>query len=200
MFVGNDGYERINRTSHVVAAQSLDKGLTWEVIARINMFPPYEGDAPDGVGYLGEPHVVEAEPGRLVVMIRHEEHPYVESDPRGTLWQCESVDGGHTWTEPRDTKILGKPPHLTKLSDGRLLVTYGYRHAPYGERACLSSDGGRTWDYENEVILRDDASNGDLGYPASVECAGGDVLTVYYQVDQPGEKTCLMATRWRPGR
>jgi hypothetical protein len=93
--------------------------------------------------------------------------------------------------------MIGKPPHLTKLRDGRILVTYGYRFAPYGERACISSDGGTTWDYDNEIIIRDDAPSGDLGYPASIELEDGTVLTVYYQQEYPGEKTCLMATKWR---
>ena len=42
----------------------------------------------------------------------------------------------------------------------------------------------------------DDADSGDLGYPASLELEPGELLTIYYQIDQPGEKTCLMATRW----
>ena len=67
---------------------------------------------------------------------------------------------------------------------------------PFGERACLSRDGGVTWDIENEIVLRDDAPNGDLGYPATVEIEPGELLTIYYQVENEGEKTCMMATRW----
>ncbi len=85
---------------------------------------------------------------------------------------------------PFETSLWGLPPHLTLLSDGRVLCTYGYRRAPYGERACLSSDGVN-WDLRDEVILRDDAPNGDLGYPASIEIEPGVVLSVYYQPDVP---------------
>ena len=53
-----------------------------------------------------------------------------------------------------------------------------------------------TWDIENEMVLRDDAPNGDLGYPASIELEPGEILTVYYQLEKKGEKTSLMATRW----
>ena len=67
---------------------------------------------------------------------------------------------------------------------------------PFGQRACLSYDGGRTWDIDNEIILRDDAPNGDLGYPSTVELAPGELLSIYYQIDQIGEKTCFIATRW----
>jgi len=77
-----------------------------------------------------------------------------------------------------------------------LLAVYGVRRAPYSERACLSKDGGKSWDIKNEITLSQSA-NGDLGYPASVQLDDGSVFTVYYQIDQPGEKTCLMATHWK---
>ena len=76
------------------------------------------------------------------------------------------------------------------------MATYGIRTTPYGQRACLSHDGGITWDVGNEIVLRDDAPNGDLGYPATVEIEPGELLTVYYQAEENGEKPCIMATRW----
>jgi len=84
-----------------------------------------------------------------------------------------------------------------KLADGRLLVTYGFRHPPYGQRACLSADEGRTWDTAHEIVLRDDAPSSDLGYPSTAQCADGTLVTVYYQQESAGEMTRLMATRWR---
>jgi len=82
------------------------------------------------------------------------------------------------------------------LDNGWLLVVYGVRHKPYGARACISRDGGKTWDIEHEITLSP-AMNGDLGYPASVQLDDGSILTLYYQMDKPGEKTCLMSTHWR---
>ena len=159
------------------------------------MFPDYPGDASDGYAYFCEPHVAEVAPGRLLAMARYEEMP--RAPERGRLWQFTSDDGGYQWTEPRELPILGKPPHLLTLRNGWLLVTYGYRHEPFGQRACISKDGGASWDYDQEIILRGDAPSGDLGYPASVELDDGTILTVYYQQEVAGEKTCLMATRWR---
>jgi len=199
LFVGNRSYLRADRSGSLIAAESQDKGRTWKTIASVPMFPRCTGGNADALCYLGEPHVAEDEPGRLVAMVRYEERPYVEGRTNCVLWQFDSEDGGHTWTDPRPTQILGKPPHVLRLKDGRLLVTYGYRHEPYGERACFSRDGGRTWDYDNEIVLRDDAPSGDLGYPASVECDDGTILTVYYQQERPGEMTRLMTTRWEPG-
>ena len=59
---------------------------------------------------------------------------------------------------------------------------------PYGERACLSDDEGVSWDVGAERVVHA-APNADLGYPASAQLADGSILTIYYQVDQPGEKT-----------
>ena len=189
---------RRERQGDILAAESRDQGRTWSVVGRMPMFPAFPGDDPEGYAYLCEPHVVETAPGRLLVMARYEERVrpgYTRG--RNHLWQCMSEDGGRTWTEPRPTEIVGKPPHLLRLRDGRILVTYGYREAPHGERACLSADGGQSWDYANEIVLVDDAPSGDLGYPATVELDDGLLLTVHYQQERAGEKTCLLATRWR---
>ncbi|MEA3408250.1 MAG: sialidase family protein [Chloroflexota bacterium] len=198
LFVGIDGVQgRDEREGSILAAESCDQGRTWSVIGRVNMYPEYGGEDPAGYAYLCEPHVVEVAPRRLLAMARYEERPRPQDGMRSVLWQFTSDDGGRTWTEPRPTEIVGKPPHLIRLQDGRLLVTYGYRHPPYGQRACLSADGGEHWDYDNEIVLRDDAPSGDLGYPASVQLDDGTLLTVYYQQERPGEKTCLMLTHWR---
>ncbi len=199
MYVGAElSRKQIERKGDIVAVESRDQGKTWSVIGRINMYPEYPGDSPDGYSYLCEPHVVEAEDGQLIGMARYEERPNQKPErTRSVLWQFASEDGGRTWTEPKPTGILGKPPHLTRLQDGRIMVTYGYRHEPYGERACISADGGRNWDYDNEIVLRNDAPSGDLGYPASVQLDDGSIMTVYYQQEHPGEKTCLMTTHWR---
>ncbi len=60
---------------------------------------------------------------------------------------------------------------MTKLQDGRLCLTYGYRDAPYGMRARLSPDGGATWG--EEIVLRDGGGNHDLGYPRTVQRGDG---------------------------
>ena len=139
--------------------------------------------SPDSVS-LGEPHLLQLRSGRVVMMIRATTHPYNDEDPRCLLWESYSDDCGATWAAPSPTPLWGYPPHLALLSDGRVLCTYGYRRAPYGERACLSPDGIH-WSLEDELIIRDDAPNGDLGYPASVELRDGVILTVYYQPDVP---------------
>ena len=131
---------------------------------------------------LCEPHMLQLKTGRVIMMIRANTHPH--DDSLSVLWESYSDDNGKTWAAPFATSLWGYPPHLALLADGRVLCTYGYRRAPYGQRACLSDDGV-SWNLRDEVVLRDDAPNGDLGYPASVELERGVILTVYYQPDVP---------------
>jgi len=84
-----------------------------------------------------------------------------------------------------------------ELKDGRLLyVGTGSRDKQKVMAVEESRDDGKTWDIEHEITLSP-AMNDDLGYPASVQLDDGSILTVYYQIDKPGEKTCLMGTHWR---
>ncbi len=113
------------------------------------------------------------------------------------LWQAVSTDGGRNWTN-RPSGIVGHPPSgLVDLGGGRLALTYGYRHPPYGIRAVISTDEGLTWDTEHPITLRNDGAGYDLGYPRSVRLADGTVLTIYYFTDVEGI-THVAATRWRP--
>ena len=75
---------------------------------------------------------------------------------------------------------------------------YGRRLADpgFGEYAVISDDAGKTWDLAHEITLAR-SHCGDLGYPASALLPTGDILTVFYQQPKPGEKPCLMATKWR---
>lgn len=172
----------------LAAVESKNDGKTWQNIWSKAMTNTDQQ-------CFSEPHAVELPDGRIIAMLRYDGS---KTENEGYLWQMESADGGRTWTPPVRTDLWGYPPHLLLLKDGRILCSYGYRKAPCGQRACLSYDGGRTWDIAHEIILRSDALDGDLGYPASVELADGNIVTVYYQVDKPGEKTCLMMTRWTP--
>ena len=166
--------------------ESRNDGKSWKLISTIRI--------PEGMSYdnLHEPHAVEVSPGKLVMMIRYNPKDFSQN----FMQQSESLDGGKTWTILHATPIWGFPPHLIKLTNGGLLVVYGVRRPIYSERACLSKDGGKTWDIENEIILCKNI-NSDLGYPASVQLDDGSILTIYYQIDQKGEKTCLMGTRWK---
>jgi hypothetical protein len=82
------------------------------------------------------------------------------------------------------------------LKDRRLALIYGFRSAPYGIRARLSSDNGLTWG--DEIILRDDGGCWDLGYPRTVTRPDGKVVTAYYYNDAADRERYIAATIWDP--
>ena len=116
-----------------------------------------------------------------------------ESSTTRHLFTCRSTDNGETWSSPEETPIFGHPGQLLVLRDGRLLCTYGSREAPFGIRACLSEDGGRHWLLEDEIIVRDDLPNGDLGYPTTIEYAPDKLFVCYYGQGSDGV-TYVMGT------
>ncbi len=133
---------------------------------------------------FAEPAVSKLNSGRIIMMIRSVAVPYGNSDRRNLLWETYSDDNGKTWIEPYPTPIWGYPAEILQLKDGRVMISYSYRREPFGQRVCFSDDG-ITWKHENELILRDDGPNEDLGYPSSVEIEPGKILTVYYQPNVP---------------
>lgn len=183
LYVGRGAYEG---KPVMGVEESRDEGKSWQYVATVPIAPD------DKVETYWEPHMVELKDGKLVAMFRVEPKDRAQS----FLRQSESADGGKTWTVTHKTPIWGLPPHVIQLKNDWLLVVYGVRRPPYSERACLSQDGGKTWDVEHEITLRP-ALNGDLGYPSSVQLDDGSILTVYYQVDQAGEKTSLLSTHWK---
>lgn len=180
------GTANISDEKKLAVEESTDDGKSWKLLSIISI-PKNESIDP-----YSEPHIVEMTDGKLLAMFRY------NPDDKGKsfLRQTESYNGGITWTETRKTDIWGFPPHILQLKNGWLLVSYGVRKIPYSERACISKDGGETWDIENEIILSS-SNSGDLGYPASVQLDDGSILTIYYQIDKAGEKTSLMQTYWK---
>ena len=167
----------------VGVCESTDDGETWRWLATI---PARSGD--DHRAYH-ELHAVEAGDGRLVVHIRN----HNKANERETL-QTESNDGGRTWTTPRSIGVWGLPSHLLRLADGPLLMTYGYRREPFGNRARVSSDHGRTW--SAALTISADGANGDLGYPSTVQLTDGSLLTVWYEKMRGNDCAVLRQARW----
>lgn len=175
----------------LAVAESRDDARTWRVIAPI---PVRKGDLASN---YHEPHMVETGDGRLVVHIRN----HNEQD-KGVILQCESRDGGKSWSEPHATGLLGLPAHLLRLKDGRLLTTYGYRHDPYGNRIAVSNDHGRTW--SRPIALSAEAARRDIGYPSSIELPDGTMLSVWYEAlpcdATPGRRMAVVRmARWSWG-
>jgi hypothetical protein len=173
VYVVTEHHRPCNRFTYAVSSD--DDGRSWTK-------PTVVCDDPDRK--FGEPDVAEVAPGELYCVLR-------ETAVSGYLFDCRSTDGGATWSPPTRTSIFGHPGQLTPLADGRLLCTYGRRTPPFGIRAAISEDGGRSWLMDSEIIIRNDLPNGDLGYPTTIEYAPGRLFCTYYG-QEPDGLTCVM--------
>jgi len=162
---------------------SEDDGVTWDWIADI---PLREGDEYKNYHEL---HAVETNPGHIIVQIRN----HNPQNNQETI-QCESDDGGKTWTTPEPIGVWGLPSHLLRLRDGRLLMSYGYRREPYGNLARVSSDKGKSW--SGPISISSDGIGYDLGYPSTVELDDGQLLTVWYERMEGSKMAVLRQSRW----
>jgi hypothetical protein len=165
-------------------ALSTDDGLSWRWASEI---PTRAGDRQEDYHEL---HAVQAANGTIIVHIRN----HNQANERETL-QCESGDGGATWSTPHPIGVWGLPSHLLRLADGRLLMTYGHRRKPFGNQARISEDHGRTW--SEPIQLSGDGVTGDLGYPSTVELGNGELLTVWYELLAGSLRAVLRQARWR---
>ena len=158
----------------VIVMRSADRGKSW-------------GDpvtaAFDPLGFVSfeEPSLLYLPSGKLICMIRV--HLLGEQEYGYYLYQTDSYDLGKTWSTPRRTPIWGHPPDMVHLASGNILCVYGYRRPPFGIRACLSHDEGETWDIQNELILRADGIDRDVGYPTAVQLPDGTIFTVWYMAE-----------------
>ncbi len=167
----------------VGVCQSDDDGQSWHFLAQI---PARAGDDPKDYHEL---HAVETDDGRILVQIRNHNQAN-----KGETLQCESSDGGTSWTRPHSIGVWGLPSFLTRLRDGRILMSYGHRRPPFGNQARISDDGGRSW--SEAMIISADGVGGDLGYPSTVQIDDGTLITVWYEKLNEFPRAVLRQARW----
>jgi hypothetical protein len=183
---------------HIFCARTTDGGKTFRYVAPVT--PVFEEPA-----FAIMPSSVRLSPSRgerarilTAVRCRGESGEFA----RALCWidLYASDDDGATWrylNRPApDTGSGGNPPAMIRLHDGRVCLTYGVRAAPFGIRARISADGGESWG--DEIVLRADGGNHDIGYPRAVQRADGTVVTAYYYNDHPDGERYIAATLWKP--
>ncbi len=178
------GVEQWHRRRQIIAFESDDDGQNW---FELSIIPTRPGD--DHTHYH-ELHAVEATNGTIIAHIRNHNAENLHE----TL-QTESTDRGKTWSVPHSIGVWGYPSHLLRLRDGRLLMSYGHRRAPLGNQVRLSEDHGQTW--SPAMIINGDAHSGDMGYPSTVECDDGILVTVWYELLKGSAQAQLRQARWR---
>jgi hypothetical protein len=174
------------REGRPFAARTTDGGVSWSFLSFI-------GPEPSGFSIM--PATVRVGTTDLVTTVRRQDLP------RSWIDAFSSHDDGRSWSylsTPEPDAGEGNPPSLLRLADGRLCLIYGYRAEPFGLRARLSGDRGKTWG--EAIVLRDDGGSRDLGYVRSVVRLDGKIVAVYYYNDRKSPARYLAATIWEPSR
>ena len=175
-FYGSNSTSELDRSGLIV---SHDRGESWEYLTTMAFDPECKKN------YL-EPNIYQTAGGKIVGLYRTQTNfrlPGVSFDSTYlNLHVSESTDGGKTFGPVREIPGLwgSSPFHALRLRDGRVLLSYGYRRKPFGIRARICDPELEHIEDGEELILVDDAPNGDLGYPHAVQLDDGSVLVAYY--------------------
>ena len=172
-----------------------DNGLTWEYVSEVTRDPT-------GLGRPTYANLLLLPSGRLQCYMLN------IGGIRNAIQMAYSDDGGYSWSEPKPIVAWGQSPWVAarleqyvwggarrggvhyrspwslRLRDGRIVVLFGRRKAPYGIGVIVSEDDGDSWSAEG--IIRADASDWDLGYPVATELDDGRIFTAYYFMENDG--------------
>lgn len=172
--------------------ETTDGGKTFEFVSWLTADPrTFEGDGSILPAYSLMPGLAELDDGTILAAMRTRVGRHKWCDV------VASTDGGRTWRmRSRAFDHNNNPASLVHLGGDRLAVVYGYRGEPFGIRAKLSDDAGRTW--SDEIVLRDDAREWDLGYVRATRRPDGRVLAVYYYTTADRPANHIAATIWDP--
>ncbi len=145
--------------------QSLDRGESWSVKGNVIRMPDV---------HLREPSLATWPDSKNIIAFFRTKG--LEDDHLVTAKSC---DGGDSFSNFTEHKVLGHPYDPLVLPDGRLFLVYGYRHEPYGVRARIIEEGTKIEDAP-EIIIRDDIVGRDVGYPWATMMQDGRLFVAYY--------------------
>lgn len=143
---------------------SSDQGESWKYACLV---------AADSKFNFNETSIYETPKGDLVAFLRTEgfnDHTVI----------ARSTDHGKSFSPWQDAGWQGHPHYALRLPDKRVLLVYGYRHRPFGIRARVLDAECANFAAAEEIVLRDDGGNGDLGYPWATMISKTRALVVYY--------------------
>ena len=181
-FYGSNSLQELDRSGLIV---SHDRGETWEYLSTMAFDPECKKN------FL-EPNIYRTESGKIVGLFRTQTNfriPGVDFEQTYlNLHVAVSHDDGKTFGPVKEIPGLwgSSPFHALRLRDGRVLLSYGYRRKPYGIRARICDAELEHIEDGEEIILVDDAPNGDLGYPHAIQLEDGTVLVSYYISGEDG--------------
>ncbi|MFV0606770.1 MAG: sialidase family protein [Niabella sp.] len=155
-------HDSLNKTSNYLLT-SKDKGTTWQYTGQVAKHPKVS---------FNEASVYETPKGDIVGFLRT-----ANFDDQAVI--ARSKDGGKTF-KWESMGFQGHPLNALGLPDNRVLLTYGYRHKPFGIRAKILNAECSDFKTAPEIVLREDGGNSDIGYTWPVQLDNNRVLIVYY--------------------
>jgi hypothetical protein len=160
--VGTDSVAPRKTSVHLYVSD--DKGASWQYSSLI---------ARDDKASFNETSIYETPKGDLVAFLR-------TAGMGDQACMARSADGGKTFQAWEPMGFHGCPLTALRLPDKRVLLTYGYRHQPYGIRCRVLNAECTDFATAPEFVVRDDGGSWDLGYPWAVQLDKKRVLVVYY--------------------
>jgi len=157
----NDSIDPRKTSNHLLVSE--DKGLTWEYSSEV---------ATHEKASFNEASIYETPKGDLIGFLRT-----AGMDDKACI--ARSSDGGKTF-KWEQMGFQGHPLNALRLPDNRVLLTYGYRHAPFGIRARILNAECTDFATAVEIVLRDDGGSTDIGYTWPVQLDKNRVLVTYY--------------------
>lgn len=123
-----------------------------------------------------QPAVVQLSPEHLVAYCRR--GGGYGPGTEGFIVRSESNDGGHSWSEGRDTQFPNPNAavDLLRLANGHLLLVYnnsGTERTPL--TVAISTDNEKTWPTRRDIATGDH----DYGYPYAIQTKDGKIHIVY---------------------
>ena len=108
-----------------------------------------------------------------------------------------SDDDARTWKRRQPLTLpLQVTGHLTRLADGRVLLSHGNRcWNNYGVDVRLSDDAGSSWSPPFRIA---DCPRSDCGYPSTVQTADGTAVTAYYTQVSDDYHYEMRVAHWNP--
>lgn len=151
---------------------SRDKGISWDYSCPVASDPK--------VGF-NETSVYETPKGDIIAFLRTD-------DFGDQACIARSTDKGKTFHKWQSMGFQGHPLNALRLPDNRVLLTYGYRHKPFGIRARILNAECTDFATAPEIVLRDDGGNGDIGYSWPVLMNDNWILVTYYFNKEDGTR------------
>ena len=184
-----DWYSEGHGSPNLLLSRSTDGGKTWSFS---------EGAVDWDWPGFGEVAAIRLRDGQLLAALRRQ-IPGTRGEGFEDTVLTKSANDGRTWSKPWQlTTTAQVHAYLTELHDGRLLCTYSNYHVPFGVSAILSTDNGKTWDWDNTIRLS--TSNGYwVGWAVTLELPDHSLITSYAATtyrEQPPDRFTSEVVRW----